>query len=610
MRSILFILFIFLTLNLSASTSFGGFIDKQIEMVKLINDDNATQETIMDVAKKQEELYSKILDNLLANKESFLEKKHSHASEIFALQKIINLNSRRGNKYAVLRDEVLIKSYKIIDYQNTMLKEMLHLLDKYEYSELQVKLGDLFTKNQIEVHSLDKDEYRKILTFEDNSKVIKQAKENIRNFYALLEVNSDILKYISIFDKKIYTLNKYSQFSLIKPILIINSLPVIQIINSILTPYGFNVVKLLIIIFLILIVYFIRKVFYNILESYIVKIRSLEKYSKDILSSIRRLVEISIVLINIELVIYVYNDFVSIDSISKTFNMIYGFLFTFIVFKVANSLATIKIEEIHVDTASIKYEVINVGIKIINVTIWIMGALLILFLAGVNLTAVLSGLGIGGFAIALAAKDSLANFFGTLSILLSDMFSQGDWIEVDTKEGTVVEIGLRVTTLRTFDNALISIPNSVVANKDVKNWNRRSLGRRIKMSIGVKYDSKPDDIKNAVNEIYAMLDQHPGIATVNTKFKYNDTRNKARVIHSKDDEKGVKKTLLVYLDSFGDSSINILIYCFSKTVKWSEWLEVKQDVMFKMMEILNKNNLEFAFPSLSVYHENESELKA
>jgi len=234
----------------------------------------------------------------------------------------------------------------------------------------------------------------------------------------------------------------------------------------------------------------------------------------------------------------------------------------------------------------------------------VIGLLIVLYFAGVNLTAVLSGLGIGGFAVAFAAKDTISNFFGTLSILFSDVFSQGDWVVVDGKEGVVVEIGLRVTTLRTFDNALIAIPNGTFASKDVKNWNRRSLGRRIKMKLGITYGSKSADIKNAIVEIREMLDKHPNIATVNTKYEHNLSQG-ARLV-SRDDLEGVKKTLLVYLDEFGDSSMNILLYCFTKSVQWDEWLETKEDVMHKIMEIFEKNSLEFAFPSMSIYNEENS----
>ena len=384
----------------------------------------------------------------------------------------------------------------------------------------------------------------------------------------------------------------------------------VELIDNFLNTYGLSIFKIVIILGLFLGIYFIRKVLFDLIQSNISKIISLKKYSKDIFNSIRKLLETIFIVINIELTLYVYNDFKTIGDFSIYFNMVYALLITYVVYTILNTIANIKLKDISTKETKIKNEVVNVSIKLLNVFIWIIGVLTILYIAGVELTAVISGLGIGGLAVALASKDSLANFFGTLSILFSDVFSQGDWIEVDGKEGTVVEIGLRVTKLRTFDNALIAIPNAVLANKDVRNWNKRSLGRRIKMYIGIKYDSKREDIQNAISQIHNMLDQHNGIATVNTKYSYNENSKRARVVLSKDDEEGIKKTLLVYLDSFGDSSINILIYCFSKSVKWQEWLEVKQDVMLKMMEILEKNSLEFAFPSLSLYHENELEQKS
>jgi len=606
---VFYLLFLFfMPLFATLQSELGDSINKQIKFVQLINDDNATQESIMKITTKQKEFYSNLFEELMVKKSKYLNEKYSHESQIYALEKIINLNKKRKNKYAVTRDEVKIKTYKLLDMQYFMIKNILGSLNKHNYNNLKIKMNKIFDQNKLEVSKLNNQNYFDILKIIDNSKVIKQAQQSIIIFENLIEVNNDLIKYLSIFDKKIYTLNKYSQYKLIEPILYINKIPLVKSINIFLSELGFNVIKLILIVFIILVIYFIRIIFYKILEKYIVKIKFLKKYSKDILNSIRKLVEIAIILINIEIVIYVYNDFLSINSVSIFFNVLYGFIFTFIIYRVANAVAKIKINKISVDGNSVKFEIINVGIKILNVTIWIIGLLIILFLVGVDLTAVLSGLGIGGFAIALAAKDSLANFFGTLSILFSDVFSQGDWIKIDGVEGTVVEIGLRVTTIRTFDNAMISIPNGTVSTKDVKNYSRRSLGRRIKMSLGIKYDSSSRDIKNAIDEIYTMLDQHEGIATVNTEFLHN-SEHRTRLVRSKDDSEGVKKTLLVYLDSFGDSSINILIYCFSKTVQWSEWLEVKQDVMFKMMEILERNNLEFAFPSLSLYHENNLEVK-
>ena len=125
------------------------------------------------------------------------------------------------------------------------------------------------------------------------------------------------------------------------------------------------------------------------------------------------------------------------------------------------------------------------------------------------------------------------------------------------------------------------------------------------MTLGVKYNSKAKDLSAAVEEIRQMLQEHKGIASERTSYEVRSRKSPKLV--SKEDELGVKRTLLVYLDEFSDSSINILVYCFSKTTVWNEWLETKEDVMYKIMNILEKNSLEFAFPSLSLYQEKEED---
>lgn len=583
--------------------NFTPFVRQQLNLIEQMNDDNVTQEKVMQIAKEQEVFYSIALHDILKNKNKFINKSKNYDSEIFALEKIIKLNKRLGNKYATIRDEVLVKSYKLINAQNEMIKNILMALDTMNFEDFQAYTSDMFVKNQQHNASITNVDYEAILQINDSSKTLKEAQQNIKDYYALLELNVDILKYLSMFEKKMFRLNMYSKYNLINPVIAINSTSVATNINSVIEPYGLNVVKIIIILLVFIVIYIIRKYLYKKLEAYISEIKSLKKYSQNILNSIRKPIEFIIVLINVEVTIYIYNDFAGIGKLDKYFTISYVIIFTYMVYRVINVISSIKIHEIDTQNKKIKREVINVGIKIVNFAIMVIGLLVVLHFGGANLTAVLSGLGIGGFAVALGAKDSLANFFGTLSILISDVFSQGDWIVVDGEEGTVVEIGLRVTTLRTFDNAIIAIPNSTLANKGVKNWNKRSLGRRIKMSIGVKYDSKPSDIKNAIKDIRQMLLNNPRIATQNTEYDYSSSRSSKLV--SKDDELGVKRTLLVYMDEFSSSSINILIYCFSKTVVWNEWLETKEDVMYKIMQIFEENSLEFAFESISIYNEDE-----
>ena len=250
----------------------------------------------------------------------------------------------------------------------------------------------------------------------------------------------------------------------------------------------------------------------------------------------------------------------------------------------------------------LRKELVNLMIKVSKVIVFITSSLIFLNQLGFDITAILTSLGIGGFAVALAAKDTIANFFSSLKIIFEEAFSQGDWIESGDIAGTVVELGFGSTKVRTFDNALISVPNSVLANQSVKNWSKRSVGRRIKMHIGVTYNSNRKDLQKAVEEIKELFENHPSIAT---ERKTRTTAKASRLVKV-EDKYGIKKTLLVYLDQFSASSMDILIYAFTKSVVWNEWLETKEELLYEIWKILEKNNLEFAFPSQSLYIENQN----
>ncbi len=244
-------------------------------------------------------------------------------------------------------------------------------------------------------------------------------------------------------------------------------------------------------------------------------------------------------------------------------------------------------------------ELVNLIKQILKAIVYIVSFLLFLKKMNVDITGFVASLGLGGLMIAMASKDTVSNFFGSLKIIFDESFSQGDWISVAGVEGTVIELGFISTKIRTFDNALISLPNAKLANESVKNYNRRKVGRRIKMHIGVSYSAKREDLVMAVDEIRQMLVKHPKIAT---EDKIGHLNRRSTLIESSD-LLGVKSTLLVHVDSFGDSSINILIYAFSKTTNWAEWLEVKQDILLKIWKILDDRNLEMPFPTQTIYLE-------
>ena len=597
-------LFWFLSVTSLYGWEFSEFVDTQLEnYYKLNSDANITDGKIDTIITDQSKLYNAALYKLLLDKDKIIAKKESkYLSKIFTLQKRINVNKRAGNEYAVLRDKVKKNSYKILVDQHAMVRRVLMALDEQNLENVEKAFSEAINEHQNYINTLPDKEYDTYLKIPpENSKVIQQLQHNIKEYRALKEMSSDIGVYFYKLKKKMYRLNKYSKFHMMRFAYSLEEIQAVHTLNNWLEQYGIDIIKIMFMLFLVVVIYIVRRVFVRLLAYILYKIPYFQDHTELILNRLTFTIHALFIVINVNMIIYIYNDFAVVDVIAKLFNITYIGFITYIFYSVVNTVAAIELSKFDMKKTHIKSDVINVGLKIANFNIFLIGLLFALHFAGVNLTAVLSGLGIGGFALAFAAKDTISNFFGTIAVLVSDVFSQGDWIEIDGKEGTVVEIGLRVTTIRTFDNALIAIPNGTFASKDVKNWNKRKVGRRIKMSIGVKYDSKPSDIQNAVKQIRIMLEEHPGIASKETVYEH--TQRHSTKLVSQDDLEGVKRILFVYVDEFADSSINILIYCFTTSVMWQDWLETKEDVMYKIMEILEQNSLEFAFPSLSVYKE-------
>ncbi len=200
-----------------------------------------------------------------------------------------------------------------------------------------------------------------------------------------------------------------------------------------------------------------------------------------------------------------------------------------------------------------------------------------LFLAnmGYSVTSLIAGLGLGGAALALASKDTLSNFFGAAVIFFDRPFQIGDWIDVGGVEGTVEEVGLRTTRIRTFANSLITLPNASLTTSSINNWSRMQK-RRIKMTIGVTYDTKADHMQAAVEAVREIIRQ---------------------------DENILQDYYLVNFDALGNSSLEIFIYCFTKTTNWAEYLEVKQQFLLAIMRKFESMGLSFAFPTQSLHIE-------
>ena len=391
----------------------------------------------------------------------------------------------------------------------------------------------------------------------------------------------------------------------------IDAINFISIISNFTTTYLYiSVGELFVITLLFLIVrLFNRKLVYIIVDfifNMILKIKNSRKKSsisqqdinikKSIKGFIKRPIKIGFYTLAFQLSLFILVSKSTLGYITPWINTFYIALFTWIFYFFLDTIIGVYSSKILTKYKNIRKDMIIFISRIIKVILVLIVLLFLFSQLGVDIKAIAASLGVGGIAIALASKDTLANFFSSLNIMTDNSFSQGDWIKTDKIEGTVVDIRMRTTRIRTFDNSMITVPNAQLANTYIQNWSKRVVGRRIKISLCITYESKMEDIIRLKEDIYNMLLTHKDISNDISNSDISDFQ-----MIKKEDLDGIKKTLFVHIDEFGSSSINILIYCFSKSPEWLTWLSVKEDVMIKISSLVEKNSCEIAYPTQSLF---------
>ncbi len=216
------------------------------------------------------------------------------------------------------------------------------------------------------------------------------------------------------------------------------------------------------------------------------------------------------------------------------------------------------------------------GLKIL---IFILGVVAILELWGIKVGPVIAGLGLFGVAVALGAQDLFKNLISGIMILMERRFTIGDVILVSGEvEGVVEQIGFRSTLIRRFDSTPVMVPNYKFAEQSVTNHTRRHH-RRVRWLIGLEYRTTIDQLKKIRDEITSLIEGE-------NEFAKNENTS-----------------YFVRIDSFSESSIDMLVQAFTETNDWGEYLEIKEKLAVKIIEIVEKNNAGFAFPSQSIYLE-------
>lgn len=215
-------------------------------------------------------------------------------------------------------------------------------------------------------------------------------------------------------------------------------------------------------------------------------------------------------------------------------------------------------------------------LKAIRIIIYIIAGFLILTELNYNLNGLVTGLGIGSVVITLAAQDTAKNLFGGLVIFLDQPFVVGDWIEVDKYEGTVEDITFRSTRVRAFENSLINIPNSTIANASIINWSRMEK-RRNKVNLCLELSTPIEKVQKVQNRIKELLKKHDDV---------------------------IDDTITVRFDNITDNGINLLICSYTNSIDYASFIEEKEKINFKIMQILKEENVELAYDTKTIFVKN------
>jgi MscS family membrane protein len=218
-------------------------------------------------------------------------------------------------------------------------------------------------------------------------------------------------------------------------------------------------------------------------------------------------------------------------------------------------------------------QIVAFSTEFIKIIVAIFG--LFIILSGVfrlEIGTLVAGLGIGGLALALAAKESLENLLASFTIFLDKPFVLGDLVQVGSVIGVVEKVGFRSTRIRTLERSFLTIPNKKMVDTELDNLSLRTF-RRVRFSVGLTYQTESEQIILIVKEIQEFIDQHP------------NTNQEGKVRFTE----------------FGSSSLDLMVQYFVDTMDWDVFLNVKQEINFKIIEIVKKHGSSFAYPSTTVF---------
>ena len=345
--------------------------------------------------------------------------------------------------------------------------------------------------------------------------------------------------------------------------------------------FGVNVSEIIIGLIIFLIFYVLRSFFARFVIGRLYKI--VKKTKTDIDNVVIEVMEGPLKFLPIVIGFFIATSYIEfnadiiilIEKINRTFITI--FIFWLLLQLIVPFSFVIKKFEEQLTTALIDWTL--KGLKILVI---IIGIVAVLELWGIKVGPIIAGLGLLGVAVALGAQDLFKNLISGIMILMERRFKIGDVIHIAGEaEGIVEQIGFRSTLIRQFDSNLVMVPNFKFAEQSVTNYSKR-INRRIRWIIGLEYRTTVEQLKNMRNQIKEFIDKDKNF---------------------KNDDKDYFSSSFVRIDSFSDSSIDMLVQCFTNVTNWNEYIKVKETLAITIKEIVENEKAGFAFPSQSLYLE-------
>ena len=345
--------------------------------------------------------------------------------------------------------------------------------------------------------------------------------------------------------------------------------------------FGVNVSEIIIGLIIFLIFYVLRSFFARFVIGRLYKI--VKKTKTDIDNVVIEVMEGPLKFLPIVIGFFIATSYIEfnaeiitlIEKINRTFITIFIF-WLLLQLIVPFSFIIKKFEE------QLTAALIDWTLKGLKILVIIIGIVAVLELWGIKVGPIIAGLGLLGVAVALGAQDLFKNLISGIMILMERRFKIGDVIHIAGEaEGIVEQIGFRSTLIRQFDSNLVMVPNFKFAERSVTNSSRR-INRRIRWIIGLEYRTTVEQLKNIRNQIKEFIDKDENF---------------------KNDDKSYFSSSFVRIDSFSDSSIDMLVQCFTNVTDWNEYIKVKETLAITIKEIVENEKAGFAFPSQSLYLE-------